>query len=71
MNAYNEDERRDSDLISQAELAVAMSVHPMTISRWTVAGLIPCHRVGRIVRYDFSVVLAAIEKAPKKQKGDK
>ena len=63
--------RRGSDLLSQAELAVAISVHPMTISRWTVAGIIPCHRVGRIVRYDLAAVLAAIEKAAKKQEGDK
>ncbi len=34
----------------------------MTICRWTTAGIIPCHRVGRIVRYDLAAVLAAIEK---------
>ena len=63
--------RRGSDLLSQTELAVAISVHPMTICRWTTAGIIPCHRVGRIVRYNLAAVLAAIEKAAKKQEGNK
>ncbi len=59
----NKDEKpRAGELLSQAQLAAALSIHPITVCRWTVAGLIPCHRVGRVVRYDLAAVLDAIEK---------
>ncbi len=58
----NEDKARGGELLSQAQLAAALSIHPITVCRWTVAGLIPCHRVGRVVRYDLAAVLEAIEK---------
>lgn len=58
-------------LLSQTELAKALQVHPLTVSRWTTARIIPCHRVGRIVRYDLAAVLAAIAKAENKKGGNK
>ena len=58
-------------LLSQTELAKALKVHPLTVSRWTTARIIPCHRVGRIVRYDLAAVLAAIAKAENKKGGNK
>jgi excisionase family DNA binding protein len=56
-------------LLSQTELAKALQVCKLTVSRWTTARIIPCHRVGRIIRYDLAAVLAAIAKAENK-KGD-
>ena len=58
-------------LLSQTELAKALKVHPLTVSRWTTARIIPCHRVGRIVRYDLAAVLAAIAKVENKKGGNK
>ena len=54
-------------LLSQTALAKALKVCPVTVSRWTTARIIPCHRVGRIVRYDLAAVLAAIAKAENKK----
>ena len=51
-----------SPLLNQKELAEILSVHDITVCRWTVAGKIPCHRIGRIIRYDLAAVMAAIEK---------
>jgi hypothetical protein len=51
-------------LLSQTALAKALKVCPVTVSRWTTARIIPCHRVGaKFVRYDLAAVLAAIAKA--------
>ena len=58
-------------LLSQTEVAKALQVHPLTVSRWTTARIIPCHRVGRIIRYDLAAVLAAIAKAENKKGGSK
>jgi excisionase family DNA binding protein len=58
-------------MLSQTELAKALQVCKLTVSRWTTARIIPCHRVGRIVRYDLTAVLAAIAKAENKQGGSK
>lgn len=58
-------------LLSQKQLAKALQVHQLTVSRWTTARIIPCHRVGRIVRYDLAAVLAAIAKAENEKGGDK
>ena len=58
-------------LLSQTALAKALKVCPVTVSRWTTARIIPCHRVGRIVRYDLAAVLAAIAKAENKKGGNK
>lgn len=62
MKQENEYKARGGELLTQAQLAAALSIHPITVCRWTVAGLIPCHRVGRVVRYDLAAVLEAIEK---------
>ena len=58
-------------LLSQTELAKALQVCKLTVSRWTTSRIIPCHRVGRIVRYDLAAVLAAIAKAENKKGGNK
>jgi hypothetical protein len=58
-------------LLSQTETAKALKVCPLTVSRWTTSRIIPCHRVGRIVRYDLAAVLAAIAKAENKKGGNK
>jgi Helix-turn-helix domain len=56
---------------TQRELAEALSLCPETISRWTKARLIPCHRVGRVVRYDLAAVLRAIEMGKDTKGGNK
>jgi excisionase family DNA binding protein len=58
-------------LLSQTELAKALQVCKLTVSRWTTSRIIPCHRVGRIVRYDLAAVLAAIAKVENKKGGNK
>jgi len=58
-------------LLSQTQLAKALQVCKLTVSRWTTSRIIPCHRVGRIVRYDLAAVLAAIAKAENKKGGNK
>jgi excisionase family DNA binding protein len=65
----NQNESRG--LLSPTELARALKVHPLTVSRWTTARIIPCHRVGRVIRYDLAAVLAAIAKAENKKGGGK
>jgi excisionase family DNA binding protein len=50
------------DLITQKEVAALLNVHPITVGRWTTAGLIPCYRVGRILRYKLSEVLNVTSK---------
>ena len=71
MHATTQHNQPEGGLLSQEQLASVLSVHPITVSRWTVAGLIPCHRVGRVVRYDLNAVLASIAKAQNKKEGDK
>ena len=71
MHTTKQDKQPEGGLLSQEQLASVLSVHPITVSRWTVAGLIPCHRVGRVVRYDLNAVLASIAKAQNKKEGDK
>ena len=62
VNQWRKAANSSTDLLNQKQLAEALSVHAITICRWTVAGKIPCHRVGRIVRYDLAAVMAAIGK---------
>ncbi len=71
MNEPEHEQQGARRLLSQTELAKALKVHPLTVSRWTTARLIPCHRVGRIVRYDLAAVLAAIAKEENKKGGNK
>jgi excisionase family DNA binding protein len=71
MHTATQQKQPEGGLLSQEQLASVLSVHPITVSRWTVAGLIPCHRVGRVVRYDLTAVLASIAKAQNKKEGDK
>ena len=59
-------------LLSQTQLAKALQVCKLTVSRWTTSRIIPCHRVGaKFVRYDLAAVLAAIAKAENKKGGNK
>ena len=62
VNQWIKEANTSTDLLNQKQLAKALLVHAITICRWTVAGKIPCHRVGRIVRYDLAAVMAAIGK---------
>lgn len=68
-NPENQNQHSARRVLSQTELAKELQVHPLTVSKWTTARIIPCYRVGRIVRYDLTAVLAAIAKA-KNRKGD-
>jgi len=66
----NNNSKEPIRVYTQREIAGALGLCPETISRWTTAGIIPCHRVGRVIRYDLTAVLAAIEKAASKKKED-
>jgi excisionase family DNA binding protein len=70
-NPENQNQHSARRVLSQTELAKTLQVHPLTVSRWTKARIIPCHRVGRIVRYDLAAVLAAIAKAENRKGGSK
>jgi excisionase family DNA binding protein len=58
-------DNKPRDLVTQKEVAALLNVHPITVSRWTVAGLIPCYRVGRILRYKLSDILNTALKSSK------
>jgi excisionase family DNA binding protein len=56
------------DLLSRAELATRLGVRPTTIGRWTRSGRIPARRLSpKVVRYNLSAVLAALEGQPQAQ----
>ncbi len=51
-------------LLSISELAKALKVCPLTVSRWTIKKAIPCYRFGkRFVRYDLNQVLQALSES--------
>jgi excisionase family DNA binding protein len=58
-------DNKPRDLITQKEVAALLNVHPITVGRWTTAGLIPCYRVGRILRYKLSDILNTTLKSSK------
>ena len=64
----NNNSQEQKRVYTQKEIAEVLNLCAETVSRWTTAGIIPCHRVGRIVRYDLAAVLAAIEKPTKEGK---
>ena len=45
---------------TQKEIAKALGLCPETISRLTTQKIIPCYRIGRILRYDLNAVLSAM-----------
>jgi len=48
-------------LLSISELAKALKVCPLTVTRWTIKKAIPCYRFGKwFVRYDINQVLQAL-----------
>lgn len=38
-------------LLTTQEAAAYLRIHPETLRRWVAAGLIPCVRVGRTIRF--------------------
>lgn len=57
-----------SELITSDELAERLRLKPATIRLWTREGVIPAVRVGgKVVRYDFLEVVAALRKISPKQ----
>jgi hypothetical protein len=54
-------------LYTQKELALVLGLCTETISRLTSQKVIPCFRVGRILRYDLNGVLAAMSKPAEKK----
>jgi excisionase family DNA binding protein len=49
----------DAPLLEAGEVAAALGVDPRTIYGWARAGLIPCFRLGRKVRFRLGEVIAA------------
>jgi hypothetical protein len=56
-----------SKLLTAAELAKALKIGRRTLGSWTAARKIPCLRLSRVVRYDLSKVLAALEHYEQKE----
>jgi len=55
-------------LLSALELAGELNVSEDTIARWEKSGRIqPMIRAGRVVRYNFSDVIKALESKPMKR----
>lgn len=60
-----------TELLTAEELAERLRVRPDTVRRWTRQGRIPTVRLSRkVIRYDLSRVLAAIDAAGGKGAGD-
>ena len=71
MSSPTEQDKAGDRLLSQREVAKALRVCSLTVSKWTAARVIPCHRIGRVIRYDLAAVLAAIAKPTAKKGGNK
>jgi excisionase family DNA binding protein len=48
-------------LLTVAELAEALSMHPVSVRRMVADGRLPVLRVGRALRFDWSSVINAME----------
>ena len=51
-------------LVSVEDIADLLGVSKYTVYRKAEAGLIPCYRIGRKLRFDTAAVLAALESRP-------
>ena len=67
----NTNSQQQKRVYTQKEIAGELNLCAETVSRWTTAGVIPCLRVGRTVRYDLTAVLKAIEKSVEKAEDNK
>ncbi len=47
-----------------AEAARTLRVAESTLRRWVSKGLVPCHRVGRLVRFTEADLTAAVKPSP-------
>ncbi len=47
-------------LVSPDQLAERLGISRRTVQRLTATGLIPCIRIGRLIRYDADKVVAAL-----------
>ena len=54
------DHRKDTTWLTPQELADRLRVHPKTLLRLARAGLIPCLRAGRVVRFPAELVERAL-----------
>jgi excisionase family DNA binding protein len=53
---------RMAELISVADVALRLGVHSTTVTRWCKGELLPHLRVGGVIRFDWSEVLATIQR---------
>lgn len=49
-------------IVTLRELGAVLQVSPSTLSRWATAGVIPCIRGPRTVRFDLDRVLASLDR---------
>lgn len=54
--------RNPIDLLTVPEVARLLRVRESTVYTWAEAGLLPCHRVGRLLRFDRGQVLAWLDR---------
>jgi excisionase family DNA binding protein len=52
-----------SELLTVAEVAERLRVHPRTAKKWYRAGRFPCVKVSpKVVRFDWEAVVAALKR---------
>ena len=53
--------RNELELVTEAELARLLKVCRRQLYSWRMAGLIPCFKIGKAVRFRIAEVLTALE----------
>lgn len=48
----------------QAEAAEHIGVNPRTLRKYVAEGLVPAHRIGRMIRFDLNEVDASLQRVP-------
>lgn len=57
-------ERQHRRWANQAEAAEHIGVSPRTLRKYVAAGLVPAHRIGRMIRFDLNEVDDSLQRVP-------
>lgn len=67
--ADNKDDRKPEPIaLNQTDAALALGVSVPTLRRWTVAGIVPVKRVGKVTLYSVEALKAFVR--PKSESGE-
>jgi excisionase family DNA binding protein len=50
-------------LLDPKEVALILKVRPVTVYKWASRGILPCHRLGRLVRFKEDDVRAFVDRS--------